>query len=267
MKKHIVLHIISGILIAILLMVGFSLKNTILLLEVEVSELETQKQSLEEEAAALQQEKNNLSDQITSNENMISVRDNQIAELNKDIESDNYYRRMKSLYTSNRGMYSRELIELLATAYQSKKGYFKFYGPDDQAMYVRPSYYLPVQGDDVMEQLEFIADSLIKYTFTGQIIVVEGIEVIDGKKIANIDIRDPEGYEGAFTMNFLMGSTAGIMTADTLIETFLQRETELDEWVDGIHFSYEGERDWISDHDPSICRYTYYRDGTSVEDE
>lgn len=267
MKKHIVLHIVSGILIAVLLMIGFSLKNTIQLLEGQLAESNVSNDLSYEENLELKQEIKTLNDQVADYENQLTLNDNRIAMLIEDMEWDAYYERMGNLYTSNKLTYSRRLIEFLAKAYEDEKDYFKFYGADDQAMYVRPSYYLPVQGESLMEQLEYMADALSKYTFSGQIIVVEGIEVIDGKKIANIDLRDPEGYEGAFIRNFLQGSTGGIMTADRLIETFLQRETELDDWVDGIRFYYEGERGWISDHDPSICRYTYFRDGTSVEDE
>lgn len=264
MKKHIVLHLISSVLIIVLLIIGFSWRSSMIVLETQLNEKTIEWNDLGETVEAY--EKNH--------QELLNLLDNKNAEIEllkttmeKNLWEKQYYQESHA-YTSKRNSSYLQLIELLASDDGGKENVLAFYGPDDQAMYVRPSFYLPVPKEQtVKEQLDFIADMLATYVFIGQEFVVEGIEDIDGKRIANIDIRNPADDDDAFIVYYLGGSASGVMTADTLIETFLQRESQLNSWVDGIHFSYEGTRDWIADHDPSICRYTYYRNGEAIEDE
>lgn len=111
------------------------------------------------------------------------------------------------------------------------------------------NYYVNIPKDlTLKEKLQVLADKLSKVQFGDLPITVLKIENIDGKKVATINLREAEvnrnkkdyaDFNGAGWANhYFQGSTGGICTSVTLIETFLQKEYK-GEWIDGVKFLYE----------------------------
>ena len=68
---------------------------------------------------------------------------------------------------------------------------------------------------------------------------VKSIETIDGKKVATINLVD--SGNNSWVQRF-QGSTGGQVTANTLIENFLQSNNKSKtEWIDGVKFLYNNE--------------------------
>jgi len=263
MRKHIILHIISGILIVVLLTVGFTWKNDI----IELTETNRHK---DEELFSLQNEIIESNALLDANNSTIDSLKTENDSLLGKLEDESYLKDYNTIryYHLNRSSYLRgTLIKSLSNELlEYKKDYHVIYGSDDQAEHTELAYIIDPKSDlDLKGQLDWIAENLMNYSFAGYIIDVIEIEEIDGKKIAHIDLKEPENQEHGWSVNFFMGSSQGSITAEILIESFLQKEIE-SPWIDGVYFSYEGNRDWITDHDPALCRYIYFRDGTSIED-
>ncbi|ONI44084.1 hypothetical protein AN640_01165 [Candidatus Epulonipiscium fishelsonii] len=92
--------------------------------------------------------------------------------------------------------------------------------------------------DNLEDNLDFLANSLSKNVFENLDIEILGIENIDDKKIAYIDLQDEVNIPVTWT-TFFQGSTGGKITTDSLKMTFLQ-PTYPYEWIDGISLTYEG---------------------------
>ncbi len=99
------------------------------------------------------------------------------------------------------------------------------------------------------EKLMLIATNLSQSQFEGLPIEVKGIEEIEGKKIAVINLRENEAANKTW-MNYLNAGSAGSrITLVTFEESFLQRDLE-GEWIDGIKIIREGEEIEEMDHFP-----------------
>jgi len=266
MKKNQVLHGLSIVIILGLLFAGYSYRSTIAELGVEIdhkneviNEIEFKVMELEASIEDISKENEGIVEELANTKKELEYKKeiDRHSSINDTFLRDSYWRSREILLKQS------DILSKYDTS-----NCFIIYGSDSNAEYViRHFYVLYDNNDSVLDQLSLIAENLSMYKFGGYPIEVLGIEEVDGKKIANIDIREPEGIEDGWSINFFMGSSGGIITAETLIESFLQRETDTENWVDGVHFSYEGVRDWITDHDPSLCRYTYYRNGERVEDD
>lgn len=240
--------------------------------------------SLEADYAAEQLKGESLSNDLESYQSEIKVLEEQLTQLKEDqtkqedenkelavsierLEELQDYSQENSFYLYDRLSQLRELV-----MYQSDlldehdEAYLSFYGSDKTAENVVRHYYASIPNGSLEEQVSFVAQTLSKYSFNNYPIDVLRIENIEGQRIAFVDLKNPAEDDDGWIVHYFPGSTGGIMTADTLIETFLQRTLAID-WIDGIHFSYEGQMDWITDHDPALCKATYYRDGTAVWDE
>lgn len=108
---------------------------------------------------------------------------------------------------------------------------------------------------DVQEVLEAMAEEISKQVFEGLPIEIEGIENIDGKKIAVINLVENENLDIGWANNYLQGSTGAAITSLTLTETFLQKTYEGD-WIDGIKILYQGEAPEF-DHMPELGQVIY----------
>ncbi len=86
--------------------------------------------------------------------------------------------------------------------------------------------------------------------YRGLPIEVKEIMLVDGKKIAIVNLSEaqdfkessPENYKGfTWCMMYFQGSCGGITTSKNLMESFLQRDFK-GVWIDGVQFLYEGGR-------------------------
>lgn len=109
--------------------------------------------------------------------------------------------------------------------------------------------------EDVEEVLAAMAEELSKQVFEGLPIEIEGIEDIDGKKIAVINLVENENLDIGWANNYLQGSTGAAITSLTLTETFLQKTYE-GNWIDGIKILYQGEIPEF-DHMPELGQVIY----------
>ncbi len=265
MKKDLLIHILSAVIILILIVVSYTLLGRVKSLDVGVTE---SRYVIEEQSVDTAILKGELLESELLNEQLLE----ELTESNRKLEiedaMDYNYTIMRQLLDTMRYNYRNILIEqsdLLSSTDMSD--YFIMYGSDDNAESVIRYYY--VANDESMsleEKLRLITTYVSAYSFGELPIEFKGIEVVNGKNIAVINLSDPEDKPGAWSIGYFMGSSMGIITRDILVESFLQRETDLIEWIDGVHFEFENERDWITDHDPSICRYTYFRNGLRIED-
>lgn len=113
------------------------------------------------------------------------------------------------------------------------------------------------EEQDLLGTLNALADTLSETNFDGLPIEVTEIKDVNGKKIAIVDLREDESKEVGWMSAYFQGSTGGLMTANSLTETFLQRELSKDiPWIDGIQILYEGQVT-ETEHMPSLGTIVY----------
>ena len=108
-----------------------------------------------------------------------------------------------------------------------------------------------LEEDQRMNQLKSIANSLSTNCFSGLPIEVIGIENINGKDIAIINLKESKENEGivdsqkakgeTWQWQYMQGSAGGIITTISLEETILQREYT-GKWIDGVEFLYNNNK-------------------------
>jgi DNA repair exonuclease SbcCD ATPase subunit len=188
----------------------------------------------------------------------------------EDLKSSIAYSNNRLVFFGDKFRVQRELLIKQADMLLGHSDdYYMFYGLDANKNQIKKHYFFEIpENMTVEEQLSYVASNLSVYSFSGYPIDILRIERIDGRQIAFIDLKDPKDHDGAWLDHYLTGLENVQMTALTLIETFLQKETPI-EWIDGIHFSFEGAVEWETDYAPyrRICNATYFRDGTSVYDD
>lgn len=113
------------------------------------------------------------------------------------------------------------------------------------------------QPMSLLERLNELGKALSEVNFEGLPIVVEEIKDIKGKQIAIINLKEDASKEVGWMSTYFQGSTGGMMTATSLIETFLQKDLNSDqEWIDGIQILYEG-KVTETDHMPELGKIIY----------
>lgn len=248
---------IWGLMVMIVISITFLLR-----LQVKIENLEANLSGVQNENRKALDSKNV---EIADLEALIKLQDDLISE--KD-EINGYLIRQNEFFYQYYFASSELLnlqVDMLSRTDVSKC--FIIYGPDANAENVVRRYYLEIPENQSLEQqLHFLCDALSKYSFTNY--PIEFIKIIDqgGKKVAHINLSNPEDLEDAWIIHYFQGSTGGIMTANTLIESFLQSDTNMKDWIDAVQFTFEGKRGYLSVHDSSLFRYTYYRNGSKVED-
>lgn len=266
MKKDLIIHVMSAIIILVLIVVSYTLLGNVKDLEGELSKSRYIVEDKFVEAAFLKDE---LQKSHLEQERLLE----EILVVNKQLDIDeamDYHQKVnRQLLDRKRNNYRSILIEqsdILSKGDMSD--YYIMYDSDSNAESVIRYYYVPIDYTASLEdELKTIASYVSAYSFADLPVEFKELEVIDGKTIAVINLKDPLDKPDAWSIGFFMGSSMGIITQETLVESFLQKDVVIDDWIDGVHFEFNGERDWITDHDPSICRYTYFRDGTRLEDE
>ena len=104
------------------------------------------------------------------------------------------------------------------------------------------------ENASLKDKLTQLAESVSDNNFDGLPIEIKSIDTVDGKKVATINLAD----SGSKTwVQKFQGSTGGQVTANTLIENFLQTNNKSNtEWIDGVKFLYNNEAieyDHVSD--------------------
>lgn len=104
------------------------------------------------------------------------------------------------------------------------------------------------ENDSLKDKVTQLAKNVSETNFNGLPMEVKSIETIDGKKVATINLVD--SGNNSWVQRF-QGSTGGQVTANTLIENFLQTNNKSNtEWIDGVKFLYNNEAieyDHVSD--------------------
>ncbi len=145
--------------------------------------------------------------------------------------------------------------------YQENENLFSIFGSDNSAENVLPHFYLHIDDSlTLSERINLLIKPFQNYMFKDMPIELIDIKTENGKKIAYIDLKDSETTNKTWAVNYMPGSAGAIMTMDSLIETFLQRNTELEDWIDGVYFSYYGNNEHMDSHDPGIFLNIHYRE-------
>lgn len=104
------------------------------------------------------------------------------------------------------------------------------------------------ESDSLKDKVAKVAKSVSETNFNGLPIEVKSIDTVNGKKVATINLAD--SGSNTWVQRF-QGSTGGQVTANTLIENFLQTNNKSNtEWIDGVKFLYNNETieyDHVSD--------------------
>lgn len=89
------------------------------------------------------------------------------------------------------------------------------------------------------DKLKALSKELSEKKFDKLIIQLKSIDTVKGKKVATINLSDSGTKK--WVQKF-QGSTGGSVTANTLIENFLQSSNKAKgEWIDGVKFLYNNE--------------------------
>lgn len=166
---------------------------------------------------------------------------------------------IKNCYENRKNSY--EIIEKQTNLIKSlKQGDFDqskelipIYTSYDDGMKVRTIVheYIEVSKDSsIKEKLDNIASEVSKYSFSTLPIEVLRIDNIDGKKIAVINLRESSENEkienwnemkgNTWVKGYFQGSSGGLSTYNTLINSFIQKEYD-GPWVDGVKFLYNND--------------------------
>ncbi|OON97924.1 MAG: hypothetical protein ATN36_02140 [Epulopiscium sp. Nele67-Bin005] len=130
-----------------------------------------------------------------------------------------------------------------------------FYTVDENWMGVEPSSIQIPVTENIEESLNNIGSILSTEEFYDLPIEVVGVGIVDGKKIANINLKEDYNSDMSWENSFFQGSTGGQITVALIEENFLQRNYS-GEWIDGIIVTYEGERP-SQDHVPEFGETIY----------
>lgn len=88
------------------------------------------------------------------------------------------------------------------------------------------------------DKLKELSKAVSEKKFDKLAIEVKSIDTVNGKKVATINLADTDNK---WVPKF-QGSTGGSVTANTLIENFLQSNNKSKgEWIDGVKFLYNNE--------------------------
>lgn len=130
-----------------------------------------------------------------------------------------------------------------------EKHFYPVYGADKEVQKTVVNFYIKLSEDlTIKEKLESIADRLSRFKFNRLPIEVVKIKKDNDDNIAIINLREHEWNRSqneadelrgiSWRSHYFQGSAGGMITSETLIRTFLQRNYDGD-WVDGVEFLYE----------------------------
>jgi len=88
----------------------------------------------------------------------------------------------------------------------------------------------------LIDKLKELSKAVSEKRFDKLSIEIKSVDTIDGKKVATINLADTNNNKW---IPKFQGSTGGSVTANTLIENFLQSNNKSKgEWIDGVKFLY-----------------------------
>jgi hypothetical protein len=207
----------------------------------QLTALETELVELKEEKIELKQK---LDNETTTNQGL----KDELIQLNKTLEQliaqESYSISLNETYFNK----LQEQVKLL-TSSANPKSLLAVYTGDINTYEPTLLYYLSEEKNtSTLENVKLIAEVLSSEQF--EHLKIEVLE-IDDDNILHINLAEPTiltDNTKTWQSGFFQGSTGGMITSVTLIESFLQRHLETNDWISGVVFSYEGEQNYLSDH-------------------
>ncbi|MBI9010699.1 MAG: hypothetical protein JEZ08_00600 [Clostridiales bacterium] len=193
-------------------------------------------------------------------------------EKNKQIENtqetnqfkDQYYNRVSNDYQSLRELLSSQVMLLSNCINESYISVLSIDDVDyDKEILL---WFIPITDETVSEKLDLLVDQLSTYNFSNLPMEVSKIEETDFGKIAVINIHEPVENPNAWNSLYFGGSTGGLITSETLIRSFLQKDRDVGTWIDGVRFTYNGESNALFDHVEQLFNAVYLRNGIVFND-
>ena len=114
------------------------------------------------------------------------------------------------------------------------------YNIDDNSLEPSESSTIEVNESLSLEdKLKELSKAVSEKNFDKLSIEIKSIDTVNGKKVATINLADTSNNKW---LPRFQGSTGGAVTANTLIENFLQSNNQSAyEWIDGVKFLYNNE--------------------------
>lgn len=218
------------------------LNDQIVLRAVEIKDLSVEKDDLNTLNEVLQKEVVNLKQDVSNYETDIQSVQKNTEQLNKSLSFyQNAYELESSRLSVTQNLLAQQVAHVdgkneLAMIYSGELGGSEF-------------IYAYIAKEETLEaNIEKIAHYLSTYTFDGLSIEVLRIEDDNSKQIAYIDLVDSEDARSTWLASFFQGSELGYFTSHTIVESFLQNNRDIGEWIDGIKLTYNGKSGEIADH-------------------
>lgn len=122
-----------------------------------------------------------------------------------------------------------------------QNSFFPVYGYDRNLLQEEINYYVNIPNSiPLLDKLKMLADGVARFQFHSLEINVLRIEFLQGKKIAIINLQEPEHLNSySWVSSCFQGSAGGAATKFILVESFLQTDYK-GQWVDGVKFLYNG---------------------------
>ncbi len=135
---------------------------------------------------------------------------------------------------------SKKANETTSDAKKVNKVKLSIYSIDDNSLEPNESGTIEVnENSTLQDKLKELAKAVSEKKFDNLPIEVKSIDTVNGKKVATINLTDSNNKK--WVPKF-QGSTGGSVTANTLIENFLQSNNKSKgEWIDGVKFLYNNE--------------------------
>ncbi|MDG5854473.1 hypothetical protein [Clostridium beijerinckii] len=135
---------------------------------------------------------------------------------------------------------SKKANETTSDTKKVNKLKLSIYSIDDNSLEPNESGTIEVnENSTLQDKLKELAKAVSEKKFDNLPIEVKSIDTVNGKKVATINLTDSNNKK--WVPKF-QGSTGGSVTANTLIENFLQSNNKSKgEWIDGVKFLYNNE--------------------------
>ncbi|AJG97737.1 hypothetical protein [Clostridium beijerinckii] len=135
---------------------------------------------------------------------------------------------------------SKKANETTSDTKKVNKVKLSIYSIDDNSLEPNQSGTIEVnENSTLQDKLKELAKAVSEKKFDNLPIEVKSIDTVNGKKVATINLTDSNNKK--WVPKF-QGSTGGSVTANTLIENFLQSNNKSKgEWIDGVKFLYNNE--------------------------
>ncbi|WP_238899527.1 hypothetical protein [Clostridium sp. YIM B02500] len=150
---------------------------------------------------------------------------------------------------------SKKANETTSDTKKVNKVKLSIYSIDDNSLEPNESGTIEVnENSTLQDKLKELAKAVSEKKFDNLPIEVKSIDTVNGKKVATINLTDSNNKK--WVPKF-QGSTGGSVTANTLIENFLQSNNKSKgEWIDGVKFLYNNETiEYEHASDLSTVRY------------